>query len=374
MRLHAEGMSRLGHEVTVLSGTPFSSNTETYAFAHLPELGAEFPLNLQVKESVDKGQTDLHFQQYSQLLCDLLKPAAIANDVIFTYGSLTTHFNLALTQALWKLADEHPVVAWVVDFTAVNSDYSLPCPDRAPWNMVRKAHPKVTYVAPSLSRRNEIVKVFGLIPQSVPVIPSPFSPATVFGLSPELDKWLEKHALLESDILFYCPARMLQRKRLDLAIEMVEAIRKDGISAALIATAAPTSQGNQMYGDYICTLIKQKGLEQAVFLASTENFWTEACWRGLFGVSDVLLFPSQYESFGNVLIEGFLHRVPVWHQGLDAFKDIGLGALVSTPEEALEAARSLLKQPFYQMRKRLVRDLNLKSVCEKQILSLLKEF
>jgi len=375
MRLHAEGISRYGHEVTVLTGSGETS-LGTYQVQVLPELALNFPLYEQVRKTLEGGQTDMNYNRYVQTLQELIEPAVMAHDIIMTYGALTTHHNLALTQVLWQMAEKYRVLAWAVDLSLTNPDHTVPNPQNLPWSLMRRVHPKVTYIAPSTTRRDELIKILGAIHEQVKVIPTPFSPYLLFGLAVELSDWLDEKKILERDLVLYYPTRLLQRKQLDLAIQFTEAIRAAGIKVALIATALPDPYSNSTaaYTAYLTSLIQKSSLHDEVFLASRDLPWDDATWQQMFGVADVLLFPSKYESYGSGVIEGIIRHLPIWRCEIPSLHELdgGVATLIHSPQEAVVAARTLMEQPKFALRKKFIRHFNLNTVCEEKILPLIE--
>lgn len=375
MRLHAEGLSRYGFDVTVVTGEGEPS-LGTYEVKVIPELAINHLAYREVRRVWENGQTDMSYSKYVQELEDLLRPILKDHDVTMTYGAFTTHHNLAFTQALWQLADDFRVLAWATDLSIVNPDHTVPNPKNEPWSFMRKPHPKVTYIAPSEHRREELEKKLGAAPEQVKLIQTPFSPYLLFGLAVELADWLETHSILERDLIFYYPCRLLPRKQIDQAIAMVKAVKDSGIKPALIVTALPDPflNSTQTYVGYLTSVIQKEGLEKDVFFASRDMPWDDATWQQMYTVADVVLMPSKYESFGSVIMEAILRRVPVWHTGLPVLAELHQKStqVIKTPAEAVEAAKKLVEQEDYILRKKLFREYNLDTVVQGKILPLLQ--
>ena len=124
MRYHAELFATSGHQVCVTTGHGQASH-DIYQVQILKELSPGFPLNLATKLAVDHGQTDKNLQEYTKLLTEALLPYYEVADLVFTHGILTTHFNLALTQAIWKLAELKPL--WLGFMTSLPPIKTTPC-------------------------------------------------------------------------------------------------------------------------------------------------------------------------------------------------------------------------------------------------------
>jgi glycosyltransferase involved in cell wall biosynthesis len=375
MRNHAELFASAGHEVMVITGHGQVSQ-ETYHLDCLKELSPGFPLNITVKRAVDHGQTDKHFQDFTKLLLEVLGPYYDWADLVFTHGALTTHFNLALTQALWKLAETKKTFAWVHDFTATNKNYALPNPTKMPWALMRKAHPNVTYVAVSPNRQKEICLTLNLPPESVPMIENGVSFSELLGLEPEFYDWLIRHEYLERDIVFYYPTKLMQRKNIDQAILYMDAIKKAGINPMLLITGSQDVYGTagQSYEGYLKSFPAQLGLENDVFFLNNFNDEIGQVWSQGFRVADVLLFPSMYEGHGLPPVEAALCRLPCWTQPLPTLAEWQLPSLtmVKNPQDAANAAIGLMHSPAHIARKQALREHHWSSIYIHKIEALLK--
>ena len=375
MRQHADVLARNGHEVRVITGHGQPAN-ESYEVEVLKELSPGYPLNLQVKRAVDHGQTDQHLNTYTNLLLELLKPRYDAVDVMITHGAVSTHFNLALTQAVWKLAELKPTIAWVHDFTASNKNYSLPNPGHMPWSLMRTAHPKIRYVAVSLQRQQEIVQTLNLPDAAVPVIENGIDFDELLSLDHAFSTWLDRIQFQSRDIVFYYPTKLLQRKNIDQAILFVDAIKKAGMNPLLFVSGSQDVYGTAgpTYEEYLKYLPKQMGLENDVFFLNDYNDEIGPVWQQAFRISDVLLFPSGYEGFGIPPLEAVATRMPCWCQPLATIPDWLAPAmtLVKNPHEAAEAARRHIADPVHQARKRIWREHNWNTLYDKKIWPLLQ--
>ncbi len=359
MRHHAELFAAAGHEVRVVTGHGQASQ-ETYEVESLKELSPGFPLNITAKRAVDQGQTDKHFQELNKLLLEVLTPYYDWADAVFVHGALTTHFNLALTQAVWKLAESKKTFAWAHDFTATNKNYALPNPTKMPWALMRKAHPNVTYVAVSENRKKEICLTLNLPPDSVPVVENGVSFQELLELQPEFYDWLMKQDYLQRDIVFYYPTKLMQRKNIDQAILYMDAIKKAGIHPMLLITASQDVYGTagQSYESYLKEYPAQLGLEKDIFFLNDYNDEIGQVWTQGFRVADVLLFPSAYEGHGLPPLEAALCRLPCWTQPLPTLAEWQLPSLtmVKNPTDATNAAIGLMHSPAHIARKMALRE------------------
>ena len=311
VRDQANMLRRAKHEVKVLTGSGLSLGEE-YELVVMPELAPDFELNKSVRAVLERGQSDQNFSQYRSVLVEALEAALEGVDLTFVHNIFTTHFNLACTRALHDLAPRHRMVAWTHDLTATNSDYALPNPTQPPWNLMRTSSPDVTYVTTSELRAAEI-KAHLKPPVSPQVIPNMVDPARLFGLTPEMRESLFSLEIPWRDFVFLLPARVMVRKNIDFAIEVVKKIHADGRNPLLLITGArtPNSPASEHYGDFLRQSLPPELRTHVVFVSDYFPVQDDTL-RDLYLLSDCLLFPSKQEGFGLPILEAALHRMPVW--------------------------------------------------------------
>jgi glycosyltransferase involved in cell wall biosynthesis len=375
MRQHAEILAENGHEVTVLTGSGKAGDAK-YRLIKIEELSPSFDLNLKTKRAVDHGQTDGNLNDYTHLLIDKLQPHYANADVVITHGAVTTHFNLALTQAIWKLADSKPTIAWVHDLTAANKSYALPNPHLQPWSLMRTAHPKIKYVAISVPRQQELVEHLKLNAHDVPVIENGIDFAHLLDISPAFYRWLDKVNWFSRDFVAYYPTKILQRKNIDQAIITTEIIKKSGKNPLLLISGAPDmySGSAQTYEHYIKALLTNPNIADNVYLLNELAAETGDTWPQAFRISDVLVFTSAYEGFGIPPYEAAMTKLPCWSHPLSTIPEwlAANNTFISTPGEALAAAEKLCTDPVHRARRKIRQEYNWRHIYQHRIEPLLK--
>lgn len=359
MRQQAEELARLGHDVTVLCGKGTASRP-SYRVANLPELAPDFPLLLRLRKVLENGQTDGNLTQFTRILTEKIQPFVSVADVVITHGALTTHFNLSLTAALLPMAEVKPFVAWAHDFTPTNPDYSLPFQDRMPWALMFQGHPKVTYVAPSELRRLELAETFKFEPHAIPIIPYAIDLEQLYGLEAPLGDWLRAKRILEKDIVFYMPGSLSQRKNLEFACQILAAVKEGGLDPALLITAPtdPASVAANPYLGYAKFLPAQMGVGDQVYFVADDLPVSDAVWRQLLHLCDVVLSTSRYEAFGYVRFEAALTRASCWTMELAPYSEIPCPRhrIIPSTASAFREAQALAVTPDFVARKTLQRE------------------
>lgn len=353
MRDQANMLRRAGHQVKIIAGTGLDAG-EDYELVLLPELAPDYELNVSVRSVLERGQADKNFSQYRSVLVEALGAVLTGVDVTFVHNVFTMHFNLALTRALHDLAPYHRMVAWTHDMVATNSDYALPNPTQPPWNLMRTSSAEVTYVTVS-DRRVDELKAHLKPPVAAQVMLNMIDPGRFFGLTPEMRESLSSLDIAEREFIFLLPARILLRKNIEFALEIVKKLCEMKRNPLLLITGAkaPNSPNAERYGDFLRHSLPAELLSHVVFVSDFFVIQDDTL-RDLYLLADCLLFPSKQEGFGLPIIEAGLHRLPIWCNDVPAFWTTeGEGAFMLNDLTKLPDAISWLEAlpTFRQQRK-----------------------
>jgi glycosyltransferase involved in cell wall biosynthesis len=353
VRDQANMLAAAGHEVRVVTGAG-GDPREGYEVLVVPEMEPDFALNQSVRAVLERGQMDQTFNFYRSKLIDALEPVLAWGDLTIVHNIFTVHFNLALTRALHDLAGRHKMIAWTHDLTATNSDYALPNPAQAPWNLMRTASKEVIYVATSDLRAAElkIQMKFTVTPQ---IIPNMVDPARLFGCTADARKALPALEIPWRDFVFLLPARVLARKNVEFAVEVVKELIAQGRNPLLLITAgrARDGAGSEHYGAYVRQTVPAE-LERNIIFVSDYFPVPDEAMRDFYLLSDCLFFPSRQEGFGLPVLEAAMHRMPVWCQEIPAYRALeGAGSFIFKDIAQLpEAVEWLEGQPAFRQQRR----------------------
>jgi len=372
VREHAEIFRDLGHETTV-----FCQEGQT------PDRG--LPSHGCVANAESTGPGSLHVELFSQTnrnatlatlsaaefesrcahYVRLLTVRLAAMDVVFLHNVCTMPFDLPLTAALWELTEALPrtrFICWIHDAAAANPDYLIPEPSPAtPWDLLRRVHPRMEYVAVSDLRKRQWCNVSGLSSGRCEVIPNGFSPLEQLQAPRELLQLAIERRILDRDLVLFHPARLLHRKNVELSLQVTAALRAGGCDALLLLTGA-TDPHHQPSADY-ATRISQ--LQRDLMLGNDAVFLKECMDVGsdhmhsLYELADALFFPSRQEGFGLPVLEAAIHRLPAFVADIEPLNTLP-GAIPFSielaPEEiAAFLMRQIASSPSIQARKTAVR-------------------
>lgn len=259
-------------------------------------------------------------------------------DAMLVHNVFAMPFDLEWTRELTALAAAQPDVVWVNwvhDVAAVNPAYA-----HLGWN---EPPPRALPVAVSAVRAREWAAVAGIPVEEVTVIPNGADPAAVLGLTARVAALAEGRGLWEADVLLLLPARLVRRKNIELGIELVAALRGEGVDARLVVTGAPDPHqvDGRAYFDELRACARALRVEAEVVFAGGGGTLGDGDVRALYALCDALFFPSRSEGFGLPLLEAVLHRMPAWCADIPAHREVAVaGAHFFDPrEEAVPLAR-----------------------------------
>jgi len=374
LRQQAGLMAKAGHEVSVLcgSGLPFSPNIKTVV---LEDLNISSPSVTAAQAEIWNGYPGAGYFALVQRLRDQLRPLLQAMDCVIAHNLMTMPFNLAATQVLTELAESGvKTLAWTHDLAASNQDYSLP--RNSTVDMIREKHSSIRYVAVSQARANEFRELTGNSIEAV--IPNGLDLATVLGLTSEVEALLNQ--IDTQATLFLYPTRILPRKNLGFAIQILKALNELGHNAYLLVTGA-ANQYNAGAEAHLSGL-KQQAADLAVadrVIWVNERFQVdEQQLRSLYLAADALLFSTRQEGFGLPLLEAAALRLPIFCSDIEPLRSNLPASVVkfdlrSSPRNIGETISEALKaDPAFASRKRLLMNYSAQSLYRERIEPLLR--
>ena len=358
IRQHSQLMSRHGHEVVIMCGEggAFDNQIQTLV---VRELNSQEPL---VRASQEEAYHGRPGQAYFRLLQTLQKQLGSIYekfDRIVVHNMFTMPFNLAGTQALSGLAEEgRKTIAWTHDLAASNLDYKIP-PYRI-FDLIRERQPGVKYVTISEARATEFRTLTSSDVDAV--VANGLDLASTCTITAEVAE-LVREDLPKSIILFY-PTRILARKNIAFALQIVGALRDIGLQVRLLITGAPDSH-NQSSTEHFAGLKRLAAdldVQKLITWVNDLFYVDERQLHSLYMVADALLFPSRQEGFGLPLLEAAAHRLPVFCSNIDPLKSIApsgtlLFDLRDAPGNVAERIWNAFEQDaIFKRKKQLMRE------------------
>ena len=358
IRQQAQLISRHGHEIAILcgEGTAFAKEISTVVF---PELGSrDACVRAAQREAYDGRPGQAYFRlleklqiQFSQFFRKF--------DRVIVHNIFTMPFNLAATQALSRFAEQGiKTIAWTHDLAAVNQDYKIPS-DRA-FDLIRERHTRVKYVTISEARAAEFKKLTGSEVDAI--IPNGLDFAGTCGITPEVTELM--HDDLAASIVLFYPTRILERKNIAFALQIVRALRDLGVKVRLLISGAQDLH-NRSSAEYFIglkQLAAELQIQDSVSWVNDLFFVDQTQLHSLYSVADGILFPSRQEGFGLPLLEAAAYRLPVFCSNIEPLKSIApsgtlLFDLQDAPKNIAKKIRHTLgNDHIFKSRKRLLSD------------------
>jgi mannosylglucosylglycerate synthase len=330
----ATRLAARGYPVTILSGRGGPLPDRRAAkLVIIPELDSRDTAVSGVRDALDRGEIPSEFATLRANIVERLSTELAALDVVIVHNALTLHFNLALTAALWSLADAKrpPIISWVHDISWLNPLYRPWMHDGEPWDLLRRQHPNITSIFVSTPRLEEWRELTGAKVDPTHVIPNGIDAAALLKLGPRARELVSRFGLLSTDVVLLAPVRITKRKNLEWAIDAAAGVRASGRSVQLLITGPPGPH-NPRSLEYVADLKRQTerlDLKESVrFLfeesgeSAGEYAVDAATLSDLYMLSDVVILPSASEGFGLPLAEAAVFRVPVVCTDLPTFREV----------------------------------------------------
>lgn len=353
MGAHAQALRDAGADVTIVAGR--GRPPRGVRLARVAEADSRNATVLRNFASLARGdRTTAHDALVSTLL-RRLRPLFAKADRVVAHNVLTMHKDLALTEALVRLARDRPgvVIAWTHDLAWCDPQYEAERHPGDPWGLIARAHPGVRYVAVSDERARQLAGLAGLSRDRIAVVPNGVDIAAALGLSAGGAKLAERLGLYRADPLLVLPVRLTRRKRVEAAIAATAALRGRGRDAALVVTGppGPHNVANERYLAELTGLAKRvEGVHLLHALGIRAPYRLVA---DLYALADALVLPSESEGFGIPLLEAALHRLPIVCSDLPTLRELaGDAASYVAPDAPGEVIADAIERAIDEPRAR----------------------
>ena len=384
---HARLLAEVGYEVEVIGGrgAQFSSKV---GFHRIPLIDSRHPDVLSVGAALAEGSVTPEFYALQAQIAETLRPILSSTQVCIVHNAITLHKNLALTAALWQLADENvtQLIAWCHDFAWQDALYTPDLHPGYPWDLLRTAWAGVRYVVVSEHRRERLTKLLKLSTDQIEVITPGVDIAEFLKLDPLIDRLVHKLNLLAADPMLILPARITRRKNIEFAIRVTAAVSGQKPQARLIVTGPPGPHNpkNVAYLEELQTLATDLGaLSHVNFLyqygeGDDHLQLPDACVADLYRLADALIFPSRREGFGIPVLEAGLARLPVFAADIPTVEEsAGQWAHRFDPDgNPQQVANQILDHletdPGYQLHRRVIHQFSWQSIVQNQLVPLIE--
>jgi len=307
-----------------------------------PMLASNHPQIVDVQKN---GAADMpRLRQISKQIESYLRSQLNRFDILIAHNVLTMHYNLPLTMALHRLADERfiRILAWNHDSPFFYDTYPPHLKDEQ-WAILRRRHQHIDYIAISESRAEEFRRLFNT-DETLKVIPNGIDPFRFFRLDDTTWQLIDEQDLFSAELIMVQPSRLHPRKNIEKSIEVLKAFKDRGVKAKLLLTGAfdPHEKSTRTYYHRLNKLALSLGIRDELIVVADYTFRSgkklpvaRVIVRDLYLISDLLFLPSLQEGFGIPLLEAGMIKLPIACSDIPPFKNIGgQDVLYFNPQEA----------------------------------------
>ncbi|GAB4335951.1 MAG: hypothetical protein Kow0037_16620 [Calditrichia bacterium] len=329
VRQQAELLHRHYHPVKIIAGMGSTFSAEIPVEIN-PLLRSNHPEIAKISGEHSFEQPRL--EEFTERIYRYLLQAAVGWDFIVAHNVLSMPYNLPLTLALKRLAEDagKNIIAWNHDSPYFYKNY----PDylnSTPWTVLKTPSRPIKYVTISESRSREFQELYGLA-EPLEWIPNGIDPFRFFRLDTATVRLIMEERLFEAELLLVQPSRLHPRKNIELSIRVLAALRQRGVDARLLLTGAhdPHEKNATRYLKKLLTLAADLQVGRGLLIMANYRFQSgeqlsadRVTMRDLYQISDILFLPSKIEGFGIPLLEAGMIKLPVMCSDIPPFRSIG---------------------------------------------------
>lgn len=282
----------------------------------IPLVDSRHPSVLPLSSELAAGRVPATFDRLRAELREVLTPHFLGADRVVLHNIVTLGLNLPLVAALHDLGPTLPagrLVVWAHDLAATDPRHAARLHPGEPWSLLSRPLPGARYVAVSATRQAQLAALLGLPADSIRVVGNGVDLAATLRISPATLALLERLGLVDADPLLLLPARLVRRKRIELAIDAAAELRARGRPARLLVTGGPDPHDPDAsrYLWELRTRVTEAGGSDVLLYDALGRSASRRLVDDLYSLADTLVFPSIDEGFGLPVIEAAVHRLPI---------------------------------------------------------------
>lgn len=320
-------IASLGYQVNILTFTKNMESIENLKISTVPEI-RKFSKN-----------------KYNRLLSIPIQFSFIIQHLLLNKPKIVYSLNVSYLAYMVLICCKLLNIKVIVGTTLVDNDDPLTIKHRVLGSLKFKIFnfaERIICISPSLAER---CKIAGINQERIILIPNPVDVNTFFPLTEEERNIMKKSkGFNDSDIIMLNVGIIIERKRTAYIVEIFNELAKLDENYKLVILG-PTNKNdeNKQYSEKIIRLISDFNLEDRVFIKGNVKDV-----NSYMQISDLFLFASQQEGFGNVLIEAMACGLPVISTNIPGITDYIIenginGYNVNSREDFFNSILSLLQ-------------------------------
>jgi glycosyltransferase involved in cell wall biosynthesis len=373
---HARGMSAIA-DVRLMAGRG-RIGVPGVQSVRVRLLDSLHPGIVDVTSALTAGRTPSGFAGLRTRIRAALAPHFAAADRVVLHNVATMALNLPLVAALHDLAPTLPtgrLIVWIHDL-APTAPGSARFPAGDPRRLLTTPIPGARFVAVSEARRALAAELLGLQGDAIRVVPNGIDVAGMLRLSTHTRAIDERFSLAAAEPLLVLPARLVRRKRIELAIDAAAELRRRGRPARLVVTGGPDPHDPdaRRYLDELRARVHAAGDRDVLVFDAIGRSADDHEVADLYALADALVFPSSSEGFGLPILEAAADRLPIVCSDLPVLRSLAGSAATYVPVEAggVDIAdaveRALASSPTAQLAGRVRRESDWRRIIAAQVI------
>ena len=236
-------------------------------------------------------------------------------DLLIVENALSIPMNIPLGLALTEVISEMriPTIAHHHDFWWERTRYLV----NSCWDYIRMSFPpnlpNMRHVVINSAAQEELALRTGISSTIIPNVLNFENPPTIN--EKRARKWRADLGLNDDDILILNPTRIIDRKGIELAIELVRELKDS--RCKLVVSHESGDEGFE-YAKWLTSNALVQGVDLRLFSAQIGDPWSSnvnnqkgySLWD-IYPSADFITYPSLYEGFGNALLEAIYFKKPI---------------------------------------------------------------
>lgn len=329
MQEHAEVLTQLGYEVTILTGSGNSEN-KAIKVIEIPELQSLKNINPELQLEIDNNKVPDMYHEFVQKLEQTLDSYLADQEVIIVHNMLTVKRNLPFIEAFTKFHAKHPekkVIGYSHDHNYIlEEQFNYPeNPIELEQRLLTTSLPNVQYVTISKTFARLLAQVIQLPEEKIITIPNGINIMRFLEIDPIIQEFIKKYTILEKMPIIISPVNIVERKNLEYSVQVVGALKKYYPNLCYIITGQTSKHKDTSgYFEKIQKLIEEQDIKENTLYFSYlyQRYLHDKEMHDLYSIADVVFYFSKSENFGLPLLEAGLSRTPIFTSNLDVFNEV----------------------------------------------------
>lgn len=334
---HSRILIRQGYDVRLIFGTGGGLNYKNVEECEVPLLSPENSRVQTVqKEILEKHEKTEEFEKLKNDIKKQLKPLFSDLNSCIIHNIPSMPFNFAATAAINDLTKDlkKRFIFWLHDTALVREEWKESV-GKFPLTLLHHKNQRIAFVTPTSFR----AKQFDALKEPyrirrMKVIPNGVSVEEYLKIDETTKQLMGRLGLSFDDFIIIIPVRMLPRKNIELALNVVhELVHISGKKKIkLLITGPPGSDPDSVaYESKLRSIIKMRRLEESVIfchdlISFKREFSNDKIMKwsvaDVYNIADLVFIPSKEEGFGLPVIEAGAARKLVFCSRIPPFQEL----------------------------------------------------